>query len=543
MTRLELTTDSLLRPTRSAHQVGSSPLVSVTRAPRPGPRSLWFDPLLLGVVATLVSSIGSWIPSKWNDEAATQTAATRSIGQLWQMMHHIDAVHGAYYAFMHFWILAFGTSNFALRAPSMLAVGAACAGVVVLGKRLGTRRIAIFSGVVFMILPRVTWMAIEARSYAFTALVAVWLTIVLLHVVDVRRPKWWAVYALLAAIGVVLNVYLALLVVAHGVALVIAYRRRHQPLRRLVSWGIAAALAAVLASPIVRLVVGQTSQLPFGPLTLGGVANAFAFQQYFTGATPTLARSVPVPPTTVWATAAIVLACCGWALMIATVVSRRIRATATNSASLGLLTVTLPWMFVPLVLIIGFSLVVTPIYTARYFSFTTPAVALLMGTAIAAFSTQWRRILAVGAVVALALPIFLSQRGPTSKNDTDWQQAAAVLQANAKPGQDIYYGPIATGSSLSTSKLRDAYPAVIDTLHDITLKKTGIQNNTLWDSQWPLTHARPILQTTSTLWVVLEHYGVPSPATTRQQDYIERNGLHLEKAWRGPSTDVLLFTR
>lgn len=543
MTRLELTTDSLLRPTRSAHQVGSSPLVSATRAPRPGPRSLWFDPLLLGVVATLVSSIGSWIPSKWNDEAATQTAATRSIGQLWQMMHHIDAVHGAYYAFMHFWILAFGTSNFALRAPSMLAVGAACAGVVVLGKRLGTRRIAIFSGVVFMILPRVTWMAIEARSYAFTALVAVWLTIVLLHVVDVRRPKWWAVYALLAAIGVVLNVYLALLVVAHGVALVIAYRRRHQPLRRLVSWGIAAALAAVLASPIVRLVVGQTSQLPFGPLTLGGVANAFAFQQYFTGATPTLARSVPVPPTTVWATAAIVLACCGWALMIATVVSRRIRATATNNASLGLLTVTLPWMFVPLVLIIGFSLVVTPIYTARYFSFTTPAVALLMGTAIAAFSTQWRRILAVGAVVALALPIFLSQRGPTSKNDTDWQQAAAVLQANAKPGQDIYYGPIATGSSLSTSKLRDAYPAVIDTLHDITLKKTGIQNNTLWDSQWPLTHARRILQTTSTLWVVLEHYGVPSPATTRQQDYIERNGLHLEKAWRGPSTDVLLFTR
>jgi len=543
VTRLELTTDSLLRPTRSAHQVGSSPLVSATRAPRPGPRSLWFDPLLLGVVATLVSSIGSWIPSKWNDEAATQTAATRSIGQLWQMMHHIDAVHGAYYAFMHFWILAFGTSNFALRAPSMLAVGAACAGVVVLGKRLGTRRIAIFSGVVFMILPRVTWMAIEARSYAFTALVAVWLTIVLLHVVDVRRPKWWAVYALLAAIGVVLNVYLALLVVAHGVALVIAYRRRHQPLRRLVSWGIAAALAAVLASPIVRLVVGQTSQLPFGPLTLGGVANAFAFQQYFTGATPTLARSVPVPPTTVWATAAIVLACCGWALMIATVVSRRIRATATNNASLGLLTVTLPWMFVPLVLIIGFSLVVTPIYTARYFSFTTPAVALLMGTAIAAFSTQWRRILAVGAVVALALPIFLSQRGPTSKNDTDWQQAAAVLQANAKPGQDIYYGPIATGSSLSTSKLRDAYPAVIDTLHDITLKKTGIQNNTLWDSQWPLTHARRILQTTSTLWVVLEHYGVPSPATTRQQDYIERNGLHLEKAWRGPSTDVLLFTR
>jgi hypothetical protein len=91
--------------------------------------------------------------------------------------------------------------------------------------------------------------------------------------------------------------------------------------------------------------------------------------------------------------------------------------------------------------------------------------------------------------------------------------------------------------------VRDAYPAVIDTLHDITLKKTGTQSNTLWDSQWPLTHARSALHTTTTLWVVLEHYGVPSPATTKQEKYIEKNGLHLTKAWRGPSTDVLLFTR
>ncbi len=506
-------------------------------------RSRWLDPLLLGTLATLVSSIGSWIPSKWNDEAATQTAATRSLAQLWQMMHKIDAVHGTYYAFMHFWIMAFGTSNFALRAPSLIAVGAACAGVVVLGKRLGTRRIAIFSGIVFMMLPRVTWMAIEARSYAFTALVAVWLTVVLLRIVDRQRPRWWAVYALLAGVGVMLNVYLALLVLAHGVALVISRRLHARPLRLLVGWGIAAVLAALLASPIVRLVVGQSGQLPFGPLQLGSVANTFLFQQYFTGATPTLGRAVPIPPTTVWATASIVLACCAWALMIAAVASRRIRSTTNRNTSLGLLTVTLPWMFVPFVLIIAYSLVATPIYTARYFSFTTPAVALLMGTAIAAFSTQWKRILAVAIVAAIALPVFLSQRGPTSKNDTDWQQAAAVLQAHAKAGQDIYYGPIATGSSLSTSKVRDAYPAVLDTLHDITLKKTGIQNHSLWDSQWPLTHARSTLQTTSTLWVVLEHYGVPSPATTVQEKYIESKGLHLTKAWRGPSTDVLLFTR
>jgi mannosyltransferase len=506
-------------------------------------RSRWFDPLLLGGLATLISSIGSWVPSKWNDEAATQTAATRSLAQLWQMMHHIDAVHGMYYAFMHFWIIAFGTSNFALRAPSMIAVGVACAGVVVLGKRLGSRRIAICSALVFMLLPRVTWMGIEARSYAFTPLVAVWLTILLIRVVDKQRPRWWAAYAVLAAVGVILNVYLALLVLAHGVALVISGRRRPEPLRELIGWAVAAVLAALLASPIVSLVVGQTGQLPFGPLTFPGVTDSLLLEQYFTGATPTVGRSAPFPPTTVWATAAVLLACCGWGLMVATVASRRIRRTINKNGSFRLLTLTIPWIVVPFVLLIAFSLGVTPIYTARYFSFTTPAVALLMGTALASLSTQWKRILAFLVIAALALPVFLSQRGATSKNDTDWQHAAAVLQKYARAGQDIYYGPIRTGSTLSTSKIRDAYPAVLDKLNDVTLKATGSQSNTLWDSQWPLTHARTILRSTSMLWVVLEHYGVPSPASTKQERYIEKQGLHVSKAWRGPSTDVVLFTR
>jgi mannosyltransferase len=459
------------------------------------------------------------------------------------MMHHVDAVHGTYYAFMHFWIIAFGTSNFALRAPSLIAVGVACAGVVVLGKRLGTRRIAVCSALVFMILPRVTWMGIEARSYALTALVAVWLTVLLVRIVDRQSKRWWAIYALLAGVGVMLNVYIALLVVAHGVALLLARRRLGHPIRVFVWWAISAVVAAVLASPIVWLVVGETSQLPFGPLTLPSVANTLFIGQYFIGAAPTLGRSVPVPPQNLWGAAAILLAFCGWALIIAPVIFRRIRATVSKNTTLGLLAVTVPWIAVPFILLIGFSFAITPMYTARYFSFTTPAVALLMGTSVAAIASQWKRVVAIALLAIVALPIFLSQRGPTSKNDTDWEQAASVIQAHAKPGQDIYYGPIRTGSSLSTSKVRDAYPAVLDQLHDITQKETGVQTNTLWDSQWPLTHARTILRTTPLLWVVIEHYGLPSPASTTQEKYIAANGLHLKQAWRGPSTDVLLYER
>ena len=189
---------------------------------------------------TLVSAIGSWIPSKWNDEAATQTAALRSLPHLWQMTQHIDAVHGTYYLLMHFWIAAFGTSNFALRAPSMIAVGAACAGVVVLGRKLGGRRLAIFAGLAFLLLPRVTWMGIEARSQALTAVVAVWLTVLLLRALERNRAGWWVFYAGLAGLGVLLNLYVALLVVAHGVSIVVSRKRLGHPRRLFAGWAIAA---------------------------------------------------------------------------------------------------------------------------------------------------------------------------------------------------------------------------------------------------------------------------------------------------------------
>jgi mannosyltransferase len=520
-------------------------------------RSPWLDPLAFGILASLVSAIGSWIPSKWNDEAATTTAASRSLGQLWKMMQHIDAVHGLYYAFMHFWIIPFGTSNFAMRAPSLIAVGFACAGVVVLGKRLATRRAALYAGAVFLLLPRVTWMGVEARSYAFTALVAVWLTILLIQIVDGRSSRWWALYPVVGGIGAILNLYLGLLIVAHGVSLVLGVRRLARPFRMLVAWACASVVAALIALPIMWLVVHQGAQLPFAPLTAGNLSNSFFIQQYFTGATPTLDRYVVIPPTALWSISAVTLACIGWALMIAAVVivairrrrARRVRGDQkageglVREAPLGFVAVTLPWILLPILVVVGYSLAVTTIYTPRYFSFSTPAVALLMGMTLSALHTQWMRIGAIAAIAVIAMPVYISQRGPTAKNATDWQQAAAVIASHAKPGQDIYYGPIVTGGTRSTSRIRDAYPAVLAQLNDITVKKTGVEANTIWDTQYPLTAARGTLGSTKVLWAIIQHTDSTSTLSSVQVRYIEQQGLSLKQEWPGLYTDVLLFTR
>jgi mannosyltransferase len=528
---------------RAHHRVVGEPRTSApaaveTRSPRQ-----WWDPLWCGLLAFAVAAAGSWIPSKWNDEAATQTAATRTLPQLWQMMQHIDAVHGTYYAFMHFWILVFGTSNFALRAPSMLAVGIACAGVVVLGRRLGGRRVAICAGLVFLLLPRVTWMGIEARSSAMTAAVAVWLTIVLLRAVDRRTTVWWAVYTAVATAGVLLNLYIALLVIAHGVTLVLARRRLTRPGRLLLGWGIGAAVAAALSFPVERLALAQSSQLPFGPLTLTGTSNGVFFAQYFSGATPTVGRGIPFPPTSLWSTAVIVVAVFGWLLVVAPIIWRRLRPVPSDRSPLQALGILVPWIVLPTAVVLAYSLVATPIYTPRYFAFTTPAVALLMGATIAALGRAWMRVTALVLLAVLVLPIYVSQRQPTSKNGTDWQQAAAIIQAHAKPGQDIYYGPARKGVTVSMEKMAAAYPAVLSSLHNISLRESALQLAQLWGRNWPLTHVRAELRTTPALWAVIEHRNVPSPLSTKQERYIEAQGLHLTRIWRGSMTDVLYYTR
>src|ERR1700729_620467 len=113
------------------------------------------DPLIIGLLATAVGLAGAGRPSFWYDEAATISAAySRSLGQLWQMLSNVDAVHGLYYLIMHGWFQIFPPTEFWSRAPSGLAIGGAAAGVVVLGSQFSSRTVAVTSGGLCAILPR-----------------------------------------------------------------------------------------------------------------------------------------------------------------------------------------------------------------------------------------------------------------------------------------------------------------------------------------------------------------------------------------------------
>jgi mannosyltransferase len=112
------------------------------------------DAASLGIFAFLISVAGAGRPSSWWDEAATISASTRSLAQLWNLLTTVDGVHGLGYLFMHGWFAVFPATEFWSRVPSAVMIGFAAGGVVTLGRQLSTRSVAVTAGIVFAVLPR-----------------------------------------------------------------------------------------------------------------------------------------------------------------------------------------------------------------------------------------------------------------------------------------------------------------------------------------------------------------------------------------------------
>jgi mannosyltransferase len=239
----------------------------------PAPAARRWDAVAVAVLTAVLSAAGAARPSMWFDEAATISAATRSVPQLWRMVGNIDAVHGLYYLLMNGWYAVFPTTEFASRLSSALAAALAAAGVVVLGKQMSTRAVALTAGVAFAILPRVTWAGMETRSYALSMAAAVWLTVFCVLAARGGRPWWWAVYGPLLVGATVLNVFLVLIVPAHAVVVAMS-ACRPQTLRY---WAAAAAGAAAATLPFLLFAQSQLFQVrwisPVGRDTLGEILN------------------------------------------------------------------------------------------------------------------------------------------------------------------------------------------------------------------------------------------------------------------------------
>ncbi len=471
--------------TETDRRTGTEPL----RAVRP-----WTIAVVFGLVATIVCAAGSWVPSLWGDEATTLMSARRPVATLLPMLFHVDAVHGLYYLGMHAWIRLAGDSAFALRLPSAVAIGFAVAAVTLLAGRRGGPQAAVVAGIVACVLPRMTYAGEEARSFAFTAAAAAWLTMLLLWLVDgggrsapasVRR-SCWAVYAAGLALTSYLFLYTASIAVAHLAILLIA--RASRPSLR--AWAVATGSAFLALAPLVVLAYLERSQIGY------------------------LGTQTIDPSTLLWSPwfGNIWVALMAWACIALAIGSAvharwgRAGREATTSRPLPHGSAQGPSPRVPqpgsatlvgacwLILPTGTLLVVNlafPMYTARYSTFAAPAAALLIAEGLLVLGRVLGRRAGVPAIaatgagllafVAMCTPVYLSQRGPYSKNNSDWAEVSAAMSVAALPGDAVVFDE-STKPSQRPRLAMHTYPAGFAAVSDPTLR-TPYDRNIGWSDR------------------------------------------------------------
>ena len=475
--------------------------------------------LVFGAVAALLAYAGSWIPSFWGDETASIMSAERPLPSLFRMLQSIDAVHGVYYVFLHGWIDLFGASPASVRLPSSLAIGVATAGIVALVARLGDRRIAVIAGIVFLALPRTSWLGTETRSYAIGVAMAVWVTVLLVVLVDrgITSATLWIAYGVALAACVWLFLYLALIIPVHAVVVLLGRTRRMLWWR----FGAAVVLGVVLALPLVHRALGQREQIAFLAKRDYLTARNFFVVQWFSYPLFAIVAWLIVATLVVTSVAAVVrrmrlrtnldtqaIRIPGRRRPFDIALGHRLVAAAhlPTSAAPGrdrarsaLIILSVAWLSLPsLILVAGNE--ITPTYNLRYLAWLTPAIAILMAVSIdrvarliairvprhRARATLYTVLAATTAlIVGLSLPPYLGERMPYSKDGgSDLSQIAQVVGEHARPGDGVLFDEGVRPSHRLRTALH-VYPADFRGLVDVRLASPYQDNAGLWDTTVP----------------------------------------------------------
>lgn len=486
---------------------------------------------LLGVAGTLVSLLGSWVPSLWGDEAASLMSATRPLPSLFAMLGNVDAVHGTYYLGLHAWISLFGSSPFSLRFPSAIAGGLAVTALVLVAARLSTTRVAVTAGVIACLLPRVTYMGEEARPFALSAALAAWLTLLLVELLRHHSPprRLWIAYGLVFTLGIYVFLYFALFALVH--AIILLRTRRNRLLIKRWFWVITIAVAA--ASPVIYWAVRERSQIAY--LGNGNQVTIHSILVSLWFGTP-------------W------FAVFAWLLILVGLAAsvhrrwgrKRVRSARASTAPPELPSlefVAAAWLLVPTAVLVA-SNIFWAGFTARYASDSAPAAALLMASGVAWIGARRRWIVAAGTllVVVASLPTYLSQREPHSKNNSDWADISRVLGAQASVWDAVAFDEQVRPSRRPRLALH-TYPAGFEGLLDVTLRTPYSQSSTWYDRSYSVEEAAALgrLDKVHHLWLV--EYATPTHTDTYGIAALENLGFSKAAQFATHRSVIYEFTR
>ena len=340
-------------------------------------------------------------PSLWVDESFTASGNP--------ITTFTGGYHWLYYSIEWPWTLVAGTSEWALRFPSVVGSMVACGLLVVLGHRLFGRPVALVGGLLLATSPFFVKWSQQARGYTLLVAASLVATLLLLRALERATRGAWAAYGLAFTFVIVWHPVGGLLL-APAHAVLIAQRRERARPHGLLAAVIVMALAVPWATQIALRSTGE------------GVAMNWLTFPTFGVATRTLLGVSGIGGL------GILLAVAGLWLL-------HRRARSDLALWLG------AWALGPFVLALLVSLV-RPIYLDRYLIVAAPALALLAAVAIVGTGRRSRAVALVAVVLATSVGLVrwyaTADRG--NWRGEDWRSAVATV-LDRRGNADIVVAP------------------------------------------------------------------------------------------------------
>ncbi len=368
------------------------------------------------------------------DEAATVTIAAQHGSALGSAIAHDGGNMSGYYLLEHLVIGALGNSEFVVRLPSVLGAVATVALVGAIALRLFGHRAAFAAGFLAAVsLPLVFW-GQSARGYVLmvafvTAAFLVLITLVepppslLSHVRPPARGRWIA-YVLLMALATYSSFVAALVIPAQALALL--PRRRRASLR---PFALSFVAYAILCVPLFILAVRRGSgQLFWVPRPTHKIEVQVLQSLTSAGLQPSFHRTATTTPLLIL-TLLLLIVIAAWAV--------RVWWQRETVWGIGLV---LAWLVVPVAITFVYSLIAQPLFQPRNLLMSVPAVALILGAAIG--HPRLPRYAGPAALVVLVALRALQLGASYGVSPEPWRQAAAYVQARARPGDCSAFYPL-----------------------------------------------------------------------------------------------------
>ncbi|MFH1219807.1 MAG: glycosyltransferase family 39 protein [Candidatus Eisenbacteria bacterium] len=395
-----------------------------------------------GLILRFVKLAGQ---SLWVDEIIT--LKNSHIGSGGVFSDFFSMLQGPLVAFlMHFWG-ALSNGDAFLRIPFAIA-GAATIGVIyVLAKSLYDSWTALCTVFIAALSPILIWYSQEIRGYAFAVLFAVLMTYFFIQWLARPTTRNAFFYGLVMFAGLVSNLSVGFVAVAHFVYLIWTSSKR----KLLGRWIVTVFAVLLVFSPWVREVIvrigSEHAVGPSGKPLIGGgghsaLAVPYSFFTYSVGYTfgPSARelqtdRAQALAQNIAWI--GLVAVTFGVPLVVGI-----LRLARTNSNSLVLL---LAWLLVPVIAVWMLAASEIKAFSARYALVSVPAYAMLLGQGLAAIlkSRFWPYLGLVTAVMGLAIYNYFAV---PAYGKEDMRSAAQVIEADFREGDVVV--AVYTGEAL-----------------------------------------------------------------------------------------------